>query len=236
MKRSDIEIMAPVGSYESLAAAIRAGADAVYFGVGKLNMRSASAANFTLDDLGRIVASARKAGVKTYLTVNTIVYEDEIADVHAVIDRAKKEGVDAVIASDMAAILYARRIGQEVHISTQSNISNSEAVRFYAQWADTVVLARELSLEQVAAIRRRIVEDDIRGPRGELVEIEMFAHGANATSRSTKPTARPTAAPAASCAAANTPSRTRRRARSWTSTDATSCRPKTYAPSTSSTK
>ena len=157
MKRSDIEIMAPVGSYESLAAAIRAGADAVYFGVGKLNMRSASAANFTLDDLGRIVASARKAGVKTYLTVNTIVYEDEIADVHAVIDRAKKEGVDAVIASDMAAILYARRIGQEVHISTQSNISNSEAVRFYAQWADTVVLARELSLEQVAAIRRRIV-------------------------------------------------------------------------------
>lgn len=178
MKRSDIEIMAPVGSYESLAAAIRAGADAVYFGVGKLNMRSASAANFTLDDLGRIVASARKAGVKTYLTVNTIVYEDEIADVHAVIDRAKKEGVDAVIASDMAAILYARRIGQEVHISTQSNISNSEAVRFYAQWADTVVLARELSLEQVAAIRRRIVEDDIRGPRGELVEIEMFAHGA----------------------------------------------------------
>ena len=178
MKRYDIEIMAPVGSYESLAAAIRAGADAVYFGVGKLNMRSASAANFTLDDLGRIVASARKAGVKTYLTVNTIVYEDEIADVHAVIDRAKKEGVDAVIASDMAAILYARRIGQEVHISTQSNISNSEAVRFYAQWADTVVLARELSLEQVAAIRRRIVEDDIRGPRGELVEIEMFAHGA----------------------------------------------------------
>ena len=224
MKRSDIEIMAPVGSYESLAAAIRAGADAVYFGVGKLNMRSASAANFTLDDLGRIVASARKAGVKTYLTVNTIVYEDEIADVHAVIDRAKKEGVDAVIASDMAAILYARRIGQEVHISTQSNISNSEAVRFYAQWADTVVLARELSLEQVAAIRRRIVEDDIRGPR------------ANATFRSTKPTARPTAAPAAGCAAANTPSRTRRRARSWTSTDATSCRPKTYAPSTSSTK
>ena len=178
MKRSDIEIMAPVGSYESLAAAIRAGADAVYFGVGKLNMRSASAANFTLDDLGRIVAAARKAGVKTYLTVNTIVYEDEIADVHAVIDRAKKEGVDAVIASDLAAILYARRIGQEVHISTQCNISNSEAVRFYAQWADTVVLARELSLEQVAGIHRKIAAEEIRGPRGELVEIEMFAHGA----------------------------------------------------------
>ena len=170
--------MAPVGSYESLAAAIQAGADAVYFGVGKLNMRSASAANFSLDDLARIVATAHAAGVKAYLTVNTVVYEEEITTVHEVIDRARAEGVDAVIASDMAAILYARRIGQEVHISTQSNISNSEAVRFYAQWADTVVLARELSLEQVAEIRRRIVENDIRGPRGELVEIEMFAHGA----------------------------------------------------------
>ena len=170
--------MAPVGSYESLAAAIRAGADSVYFGVGKLNMRSASAANFTLDDLARIVRIAHASGVKTYLTVNTIVYEDELRAVHEVIDRARAEGVDAVIASDLAAILYARRIGQEVHISTQCNISNSEAVKFYAQWADTVVLARELTLEQVAAIRREIVENDIRGPRGELVEIEMFAHGA----------------------------------------------------------
>ncbi len=178
MQRNDIEIMAPVGSYESLAAAIDAGADSVYFGVGKLNMRSASAANFTLDDLARIVAIAKEHGVKTYLTVNTVVYEDELRTVHEVIDRAKAEGVDAVIASDMAAILYARRIGQEVHISTQCNISNSEAVRFYAQWADTVVLARELTLEQVAAIRREIVENDIRGPRGELVAIEMFAHGA----------------------------------------------------------
>ncbi|WP_308501126.1 peptidase U32 family protein [uncultured Alistipes sp.] len=178
MKRSDIEIMAPVGSYESLAAAIQAGADAIYFGVGKLNMRSASAANFTLDDLERIVGLARKAGVKSYLTVNTVVYEDEIDDLHAVIDRARKAGVDAIIASDMAAILYARQIGQEVHISTQCNISNSEAVRFYAQWADTVVLARELTLEQVAEIHRRIEAEQIRGPRGELVEIEMFAHGA----------------------------------------------------------
>ncbi len=178
MKRSDIEIMAPVGSYEALAAAIQAGADSVYFGVGKLNMRSASAANFTLDDLARIVRIAHDAGVKTYLTVNTVVYEDEIRTVHEVIDRARREGVDAIIATDMAAILYARRIGQEVHISTQSNISNSEAVRFFAQWADTVVLARELTLEQVAAIHREIVENDIRGPRGELVEIEMFAHGA----------------------------------------------------------
>ena len=178
MLRSDIEIMAPVGSYEALAAAIGAGADSVYFGVGKLNMRSASAANFTLDDLARIVRIAHEAGVKTYLTVNTVVYEDEIRTVHEVIDCARREGVDAIIATDMAAILYARRIGQEVHISTQSNISNSEAVRFFAQWADTVVLARELTLEQVAAIHREIVENDIRGPRGELVEIEMFAHGA----------------------------------------------------------
>ena len=178
MKRSDIEIMAPVGSYESLAAAIQAGADAVYFGVGKLNMRSASAANFTLDDLERIAEKARNAGVKSYLTVNTVVYEDEINDLHAVIDRAKQAGIDAIIASDLAAILYARQIGQEVHISTQCNISNSEAVRFYAQWADTVVLARELTLEQVAEIHRRIEQDDIRGPRGERVQIEMFAHGA----------------------------------------------------------
>lgn len=178
MKRSDIELMAPVGSYEALAAAIEAGADSVYFGVGKLNMRSASAANFTLDDLAQIVATAHAAGVKAYLTVNTIVYEDEIRTMQQVIDRARKEGVDAIIATDMAAILYARRIGQEVHISTQSNISNSEAVKFFAQWADTVVLARELSLEQVAAIHREIVENDIRGPKGELVEIEMFAHGA----------------------------------------------------------
>ena len=178
MRRSDIEIMAPVGSYESLAAAIQAGADSVYFGVGKLNMRSASAANFTLDDLAKIVATARAAGVKTYLTVNTIVYEDELRTVHEVIDRAKAEGIDAVIASDFAAILYARRIGVEVHISTQSNISNSEAVKFFSQWADTVVLARELTLEQVARIHREIAENDIRGPRGELVQLEMFAHGA----------------------------------------------------------
>ena len=178
MQRSEIEIMAPVGSYEALAAAIQAGADSVYFGVGKLNMRSASAANFTLDDLAKIVATAHAAGVKTYLTVNTIVYEDEMLTVHEVIDRAKAEGIDAIIATDFAAILYARRIGVEVHISTQSNISNSETVKFFSQWADTVVLARELTLEQVAQIHRQIVENDIRGPRGELVGIEMFAHGA----------------------------------------------------------
>ncbi len=178
MQRSDIEIMAPVGSYEALAAAIQAGADSVYFGIGRLNMRSASAANFTADDLARIVATAHAAGLKAYLTVNTVVYEEEIATVNEIIDRAKAEGVDAIIATDMAAILYARRVGVEVHISTQSNISNSEAVKFFSQWADTVVLARELTLEQVARIRREIVENDICGPRGELVEIEMFAHGA----------------------------------------------------------
>lgn len=170
--------MAPVGSYEALAAAIGAGADSIYFGVGKLNMRSASAANFTLDDLERIVAAAHAAGVRAYLTVNTVVYEDEITAAHEVIDRALTAGVDAVIASDMAVILYARRVGVEVHISTQCNISNSEAVKFFAQWADTVVLARELTLEQVARIHREIAENDIRGPRGERVGIEMFAHGA----------------------------------------------------------
>ncbi|MBQ1978378.1 MAG: U32 family peptidase, partial [Alistipes sp.] len=159
MKRSDIELMAPVGSYEALAAAIEAGADSVYFGVGKLNMRSASAANFTLDDLQKIVETAHAAGVKAYLTVNTVVYEDELRTMQEVIDRARREGVDAIIATDMAAILYARRIGQEVHISTQSNISNSEAVKFFSQWADTVVLARELTLEQVAAIHREIIEN-----------------------------------------------------------------------------
>lgn len=178
MQRKEIELMAPVGSYEALAAAIEAGADSVYFGVGKLNMRSASAANFTLDDLAEIVRRAHEAGVKAYLTVNTVVYEDELQTMQQVIDRARREGVDAIIATDMAAILYARRIGQEVHISTQSNISNSEAVRFFAQWADTVVLARELSLEQVQKIHEEIVANDIRGPKGELVEIEMFAHGA----------------------------------------------------------
>ena len=178
MKRGDIEIMAPVGSYESLHAAIKAGADAVYFGVGKLNMRSASAANFTLDDLAEIARIARQSGVKTYLTVNTVMYDDEMQTMHEVIDRAKAEGINAVIVSDIAAIMYAYQTGVEVHISTQSNISNSEAVKFFAQWADTVVLARELTLEQVAAIHREIVENDIRGPKGELVEIEMFAHGA----------------------------------------------------------
>ena len=178
IKRKDIEIMAPVGCMESLHAAIAAGADAVYFGVGVLNMRARSSVNFTLDDLATIVHTAHEAGVKTYLTVNTILYDTEMEDMRAVVDRALKEGVDAIIAADVAAIMYARKVGMEVHISTQCNISNIEAVEFYSQWADVVVLARELSLEQIAYISQQIEERDVRGPRGERVQIEMFAHGA----------------------------------------------------------
>jgi putative protease len=178
ISRKDIEIMAPVGCMESLHAAIAAGADAIYFGVGVLNMRARSSVNFTLDDLAEIVRIAHEAGVKTYLTVNTILYDNEMQDMCAIIDRAVKEGVDAIIAADIAAIMYARRVGMEVHISTQCNISNAETVKFYAQWADVVVLARELSLEQVAHISREIRENEIVGPKGEPVRIEMFAHGA----------------------------------------------------------
>lgn len=178
MIRSDIEIMAPAGSYEALAAAIAAGADAVYFGVGRLNMRAHSAANFTTDDIPQIVGRAHEAGVKAYMTVNTVMYDDEMQEMHELIDRAREAGIDAVIVSDMAAILYAYRTGVEVHISTQCNISNTEAVKFYSQWADVVVLARELSLQQVAHITSEIERLDIRGPHSELVRIEMFAHGA----------------------------------------------------------
>ena len=178
IKRSDIEIMAPVGCMESLHAAIAAGADAIYFGVGVLNMRARSSVNFTLDDLAEIVRTAHEANVKTYLTVNTILYDNEMEDMRAIIDRAAAEGVDAIIAADVAAIMYAREKGVEVHISTQCNISNISAVEFYAQWADVVVLARELSLEQIAYISQQIEERDIRGPKGERVRIEMFAHGA----------------------------------------------------------
>lgn len=178
MKRSDIEIMAPAGSFESLAAALAAGADSIYFGAGRLNMRSHSAANFTEEDIAEVVARAHAAGARAYLTVNTVIYDNEASNMRSLIDRARQAGIDAVIASDLAAILYAYRSGVEVHISTQCNISNIEALEFYSQWADTVVLARELSLEQVAAISAQIAERDIRGPRGGLVKIEMFAHGA----------------------------------------------------------
>ncbi len=178
MNRKDFEIMAPVGSYESLHAAISAGADAVYFGVEGLNMRARSSVNFTLADLREIAAICREAGVRTYLTVNTVIYDTDCATLHAIIDAVKDAGISAIIAADIAAILYARSVGVEVHMSTQVNITNTEAVRFYSQWADVMVLARELNLEQVTAIRRAIEEENICGPSGQRVRIEMFCHGA----------------------------------------------------------
>ncbi len=170
--------MAPVGSYESLAAAIDAGADAVYFGVEGLNMRSRSSVNFTLDDLRQIASTCSARGVRTYLTVNTIIYDDDTEKCHAIIDAAAEAGISAIIASDMAAILYARSRGVEVHISTQLSVSNTATVEFLSQWADVVVLARELDLDRVRRIHEAIVSRDIRGPHGELVRIEMFCHGA----------------------------------------------------------
>ncbi len=178
MNRKDFEIMAPVGSYESLHAAIDAGADAIYFGVEGLNMRARSSVNFTLDDLHNIASICHENGVKSYLTVNTIIFDNDIATCHSIIDAVKEAGISAIIAADIAAITYARSIGVEVHISTQVNITNIEAVKFYAQFADVVVLARETNMEQVRAIFDAIREQDIRGPHGELVRIEMFCHGA----------------------------------------------------------
>ena len=173
-----VEIMSPVGSYASLHAAIQGGADAVYFGIGNLNMRSRSAANFTIDDLREICRIAHDAGVRTYLTLNTIIYNHELAEMRRLLEAARQAGVSAVIASDLAVITAARALGIEVHISTQCNVSNIEAVRFYAQWADVIVTARELPLEQVAEITRYIADTDLRGPGGERVQIEVFAHGA----------------------------------------------------------
>jgi len=178
MKRTDIELMAPVGSYESLMAAIQGGANSICFGIEQLNMRARSSNNFTKDDLREIVKICKENEVKTYLTVNTVLYDNEINLLHEVIDSAKENGVTAVIAADVAAILYARSIGVEVHISTQCNITNIESVKFYSQFADVVVLARELNLDQVANIYHQIVKQDVRGPKGELIQIEMFAHGA----------------------------------------------------------
>ena len=175
---SDYEIMAPVGSRDSLAAALKAGADSVYFGVEQLNMRSHSANHFTIDDLKEIAATCREAGVKSYLTVNTIIYDEDIALMHQIVDAASEAGITAVIASDVAVMQYCRKRGMEVHLSTQLNISNAEALRFYAQFADVVVLARELRMEQVAAIHRQIAEQHITGPSGQEVRIEMFCHGA----------------------------------------------------------
>lgn len=181
-----IEIMAPAGSFESLAAALRAGADSVYFGVGKLNMRSRATSNFQINDLPKIVRLCRKAGAKAYLTLNIIVYDDELAETRAVCDAAKAAGVDAVIAADIAVINYAGRIDLPVHISVQANISNIESVRFFAQFADVLVLARELTLPQITEIISTIETENITGPNGELIRIEIFAHGALCVSVSGK--------------------------------------------------
>ena len=178
IRREDFEIMAPVGSWESLAAAFSAGADAVYFGIEGLNMRSRSSANFTMDDMDEIVKQCNEHGVKSYLTVNTVVYDNDVELLHNIINRAKQAGISAIISADMAAILYARQIDQEVHISTQVNVANADAVRFYSQFADVMVLARELNMDQVKGITDKIREENITGPYGEPIRIEMFCHGA----------------------------------------------------------
>ncbi len=174
----DFEIMAPVGSRESLAAAIQAGADSVYFGIEKLNMRAHSASTFTIDDLKEIAATCGERGIKTYLTVNTVIYNEDIPLMHEIVDAAKDAGISAVIASDVAVMTYCRKVGQEVHLSTQLNISNVEALKFYSQFADVVVLARELNMDQVAEVHRLAEEQRICGPSGKPVRIEMFCHGA----------------------------------------------------------
>jgi putative protease len=178
MKRNEIEIMAPAGSYESLMAAIQGGADSVYFGVEQLNMRAASSNNFTLDDLRNISSICKKNNLRSYLTVNVVVYDHEIEQMHRIIDAAVESGITAVIASDLSVINYAYQAGIEIHLSTQLNITNIEALKFYSKWADVVVLARELNLDQVSHIFRSIKEHNITGPGGDLIKIEMFVHGA----------------------------------------------------------
>lgn len=174
----DFEIMAPVGSRESLAAAIQAGADSIYFGIENLNMRSRSSKTFTIEDLTEIAVTCDEKGIKSYLTVNTIIYDEDRDLMKTIVNAAKKANISAIIASDVSVMLYARSIGQEVHLSTQLNITNVDALRFYAQFADVVVLARELNLEQVYQIHKQIEEENICGPNGELIRIEMFCHGA----------------------------------------------------------
>ena len=177
-KIKEFEVMAPVGSRESLAAAIQAGADSVYFGIGKLNMRSHSANHFTIDDLREIAATCNEHGIKTYLTVNTVIYDDDIATMKESIDAAKEAGISAVIASDVAVMAYCNEVGEEVHLSTQLNISNTEALKFYARFADVSVLARELNMDQVKHIHEEIERQNICGPMGKKIRIEMFCHGA----------------------------------------------------------
>ena len=178
MTKNKVEIMSPVGSYEALYAAIEAGADSVYFGVEGLNMRSRSANNFTIEDLKNIADIASQNGVKTYLTLNTIVYDSELGYMQEILNAAKQSGVSAVIAADLAVISYARSINLEVHLSTQCNITNREAVKFFSQFADVIVTARELSLDKVKDITTWIRENNIKGPSGRTLEIECFVHGA----------------------------------------------------------
>jgi putative protease len=178
MNRRDVEVMAPVGSYESLRAAIQAGAGSVYFGVEQLNMRARSANNFTLLDLKKITEIAIENNVKSYLTVNTVIFDNELDKLEEIIKAAKAANVSAIIASDMSAISIARRYDVEVHISTQLNITNIEALKFYAQFADVVVLAREMNIGRIWEISRQIKEDNITGPKGELIRLELFVHGA----------------------------------------------------------
>jgi putative protease len=178
MKRNEIEIMAPAGSYESLTAAIQGGADSIYFGVEQLNMRAASSNNFTLEDLGNIALICKKNSKKSYLAVNVVVYDNELPQMKQLIDEASRSGISAVIASDQSVINYAFSKGMEVHLSTQLNITNIDAIKFYSQWADVAVLARELNLDQVNYIHNAIREENIKGPNGDLMKIEMFAHGA----------------------------------------------------------
>lgn len=181
-----IEIMAPAGDWTSLTAALQAGADSVYFGASSLNMRSRGAHNFELEDLPRIVETCKKNKTKTYLTVNSVLYNEDLSLMREIIDKAKKAGIDAIIACDIAAIQYANSIGQEVHTSTQLNVSNIEAVKFFAQYSDMIVLARELTLEQITEICKEIKEQKIKGPKGELIKIEIFCHGALCVSISGK--------------------------------------------------
>jgi len=176
--RKELEIMAPVGSYESLMAAIQGGANSIYFGIEKMNMRAHSSNNFTFEDLKNIVDICEKNNLKSYLTVNTVIYNNELSLMRDIVDAAKQNKVTAIIASDLSVINYAREVGVEVHISTQLNVSNIESLKFFAQFADVVVLARELSLDQVSEIHQRIIEENITGPKGELIKIEMFIHGA----------------------------------------------------------
>ncbi|HOO94602.1 MAG TPA: peptidase U32 family protein [Proteiniphilum sp.] len=177
-KRAEFEIMAPAGSYESLRAAIQGGADSIYFGIEGLNMRARSSNNFTIDDLHEIAKICREHNMKSYLTVNTIIYDNDLTLMRRIVDAAREAQLSAIIAADVAVMIYARSVGVEVHLSTQLNITNSESLKFYAQFADVVVLARELNLDQVAVIHRDILEQQIKGPSGELIRIEMFAHGA----------------------------------------------------------